>query len=455
MERLVDIDVTFSAGGLSKVFFEVKDTAGNTNLNAQTIYVGNPEQNNRTLEVQPGTHRFVWNAAADLGSVTIPSFAVTVRVVEKNFQVNVTGGTGSGSFVQGKSVTIAAATKTGYTFASWSGAAADTGILASATSASTTLTIPSRDVAYEATYTPNTYTVKFNANGGSGSMPVESFTYDVSKALTANTFTRNGWNFLGWADSADATSAKYTNGQTVKNLATSGTKNLYAVWDPQGVQLWEGGPYWAKNNLGATTPQGTGYYFMWGDTVGYKRVGDSWNAVDGSVTGFSFTSANSPTSGKTIAELQSSGFIDSSKILLPAHDAASQYLGLPWRMPTSSEISALRSNTTCTCTTRNGVSGVLFTGEGDYASKSIFIPFAGNGYLTELQPGWTRSAGGYLSLGWCSDNFSNESVSPYYFHHRHKDRWGSQLQEYDWYLDRDNTYNYYGLQIRPVISGDQ
>ena len=93
---------------------------------------------------------------------------MTAKVTEKNFQVNVTGGTGSGSFVQGKSVTISAASKTGYTFASWSGAAADTGILGSATSASTTLTIPSRDVAYEATYTPNTYTVKFNANGGSG-----------------------------------------------------------------------------------------------------------------------------------------------------------------------------------------------------------------------------------------------------------------------------------------------
>lgn len=209
---LVDIDVTFAASGLSTVSFEVKDTKGNTNLNARTFYVGNPSENNRTLEVQPGTRRFVWDAFADLGQVTLSSFAVTAKVVEKNFQVNVTGGTGSGSFIQGKSVTISAASKTGYTFASWSGAAADTGILASATSASTTLTIPSRDVAYEATYTPNTYTVKFNANGGSGTMPVESFTYGVSKALTANAFTRNGWTFLGWAETATATTAKYTNG---------------------------------------------------------------------------------------------------------------------------------------------------------------------------------------------------------------------------------------------------
>ena len=227
---LVDIDVTFAASGLSTVSFEVKDTKGNTNLNARTFYVGNPSENNRTLEVQPGTRRFVWDAFADLGQVTLSSFAVTAKVTEKNFQVNVTGGTGSGSFVQGKSVTISAASKTGYTFASWSGAAADTGILGSATSASTTLTIPSRDVAYEATYTPNTYTVKFNANGGTGSMAYESFTYDVSKALTANAFTRPGFTFKGWAETATATTAKYTNGQSVKNLAASGTKNLYAVW---------------------------------------------------------------------------------------------------------------------------------------------------------------------------------------------------------------------------------
>jgi uncharacterized repeat protein (TIGR02543 family) len=230
---LVDIDVTFAASGLSTVSFEVKDTKGNTNLNARTFYVGNPSENNRTLEVQPGTRRFVWDAFADLGQVTLSSFAVTAKVTEKNFQVNVTGGTGSGSFIQGKSVTISAASKTGYTFASWSGTTADTGILASATSASTTLTIPSRDVAYEATYTPNTYTVKFNANGGSGSMNVESFTYDTAKALTANAFTRNGFNFKGWAETATATTAKYTNGQSVKNLMTSGTKNLYAVWEPR------------------------------------------------------------------------------------------------------------------------------------------------------------------------------------------------------------------------------
>ena len=461
---LVDIDVTFAASGLSTVSFEVKDTKGNTNLNARTFYVGNPSENNRTLEVQPGTRRFVWDAFADLGQVTLSSFAVTAKVTEKNFQVNVTGGTGSGSFVQGKSVTISAASKTGYTFASWSGAAADTGILASATSASTTLTIPSRDVAYEATYTPNTYTVKFNANGGSGTMLVESFTYDVSKALTANAFTRNGWTFLGWAESADATTAKYTNGQSVKNLAASGTKNLYAVWDPQGVQLWEGGPYWAKNNLGATTPQGTGYYFWWGDTVGYKRVGDSWNAVDGSVTGFSFTSANCPTDNKTKAELQSAGYVDSSSTIVSTYDAARRYKGAPWRMPTSAEIRALFSNTTQAKAKSGGVTGIRFTGKDAYAAKSIFIPIIGYAFETSFKSSYKRSfEDNYVQfniskssegtpLTWCA-TVGTKPVS-------YSDQSYPVVFSYQCYSD--NSWNVIyasgdlrsgcGLQIRPVIS---
>ncbi len=456
---LVDIDVTFAASGLSTVSFEVKDTKGNTNLNARTFYVGNPEQNNRTLEVQPGTRRFVWDAFADLGQVTLSSFAVTAKVTEKNFQVNVTGGTGSGSFVQGKSVTISAASKMGYTFASWNGAAADTGILASATSASTTLTIPSRDVAYEATYTPNTYTVKFNANGGSGSMNVESFTYDVSKALYANAFTRNGWTFKGWAESASATTAKYTNGQTVKNLITSGTKNLYAVWQHNGVQLWAGGPYWGYSNVGSTTPEGTGYYFWWGDTVGYKRVGNSWNAVDGSVTGFAFTGANCPTYNKSRAELQSAGVVDSAGNLVATHDAASMYWGLPWRMPTRSEIAGLSTNTTWSYVTQNGVNGILFTGKNAYAAKSIFIPLVGSVYDTTLST-LSLSLDVKNPIVWTSSLLMYDYSSPgnysaicnYYGRYRST---GELVYTGDRErVGREERSRYVGMQIRPVRDAD-
>ena len=77
----------------------------------------------------------------------------------------------------------------------------------------------------------HTYSVKFNANGGTGTMANESFTYGTAKALTANAFTRTGYTFQGWATSASGTKV-YNDGQSVSNLTeTSGAVvNLYAVW---------------------------------------------------------------------------------------------------------------------------------------------------------------------------------------------------------------------------------
>ena len=66
-----------------------------------------------------------------------------------------------------------------------------------------------------------------------------------------------------------------------------------------GVQLWEGGPYWADRNIGAENPWDYGYYFWWGDTVGYKFENGVWMASDGSSQNFSFDETNTPTYGKT------------------------------------------------------------------------------------------------------------------------------------------------------------
>lgn len=96
-----------------------------------------------------------------------------------------------------------------------------------------------------ATYTPtgaitlyakwgNTkFIVRYNANGGTGSMADHEFTYGYSQNLKANAFSRNGYTFAGWATSA--TGAKvYNNEQSVSNLSgvNNAVVNLYAKWDP-------------------------------------------------------------------------------------------------------------------------------------------------------------------------------------------------------------------------------
>lgn len=83
-----------------------------------------------------------------------------------------------------------------------------------------------------------TYTVKYNANGGSGSMSNQTMTSGQNANLAGNTFTREHYKFKGWATSANG-GVVYQNGQSVTNLASSqgATVNLYAVWERSEVVL--------------------------------------------------------------------------------------------------------------------------------------------------------------------------------------------------------------------------
>lgn len=81
-------------------------------------------------------------------------------------------------------------------------------------------------------WTVNKYTVVYNANGGTGTTQASTHTYDNSRELSKNGFTRAGWVFLGWSTNASAKTAAYTDGQKVKNLTNvpNGTVTLYAIW---------------------------------------------------------------------------------------------------------------------------------------------------------------------------------------------------------------------------------
>lgn len=126
----------------------------------------------------------------------------------------------------GRSVTVARGSglkRTGYTFAGWNTAADGTGTdYAPGSTISTGATLYAK-------WTANSYTVKFKANGGSGTMGDQSFTYDTAQALNSSAFTRDGYHFAGWALSSGNT-AIYMDGQTVKNLSDKGTITLHAVW---------------------------------------------------------------------------------------------------------------------------------------------------------------------------------------------------------------------------------
>lgn len=80
----------------------------------------------------------------------------------------------------------------------------------------------------------NAYIVKFDANGGTGTMPNASFIYGTGKPLPANTFTKESNTFLGWSKTRTS-AVVYTDKQIISTLTATnnGTVTLYAKWSGQ------------------------------------------------------------------------------------------------------------------------------------------------------------------------------------------------------------------------------
>jgi uncharacterized repeat protein (TIGR02543 family) len=78
-----------------------------------------------------------------------------------------------------------------------------------------------------ATAPSTTGTITFNANGGIGTMALETETLNVSAALTTNVFTRTGYTFSDWNTTASDTGTSFTNSEVVQFSASI---MLYAQW---------------------------------------------------------------------------------------------------------------------------------------------------------------------------------------------------------------------------------
>jgi len=117
--------------------------------------------------------------------------------------------------------------------------------------------------------------------------------------------------------------------------------------------------YWATCNVGATTPEGYGDYFAWGETS--PKTTYSWsNYKYSNSTGSVMTKYNS-TDGKTTLDIED--------------DAAHVNWGGSWRMPTNEELAELFS---CSLSNQSisNIKGFQFVNNGN----SIFIPKAGAYY---------------------------------------------------------------------------
>ena len=139
------------------------------------------------------------------------------------------------------------------------------------------------------------WNITYNANGGSGAPSSQEKLYGQNVYLSSTIPQRSGYTFLGWATSANATSAQYSAGAT---YSAESNATLYAVWKQNSVATVPATP----KVTGVNTLKGID--IKWNSIPGavkyvvYKRLGTSstWDIV-ATTTGTSYSDTNAPSAG--------------------------------------------------------------------------------------------------------------------------------------------------------------
>ena len=145
---------------------------------------------------------------------------------------------------------------------------------------------------------------------------------------------------------------------------TTGTAKRTGDIEVKWVQLWENGPKFAEYNVGAANNKAEDYggYYCWGGSIDKDR---------------------------------NRAYKEGTDALTGNDDMATNFWGSNWRMPTREEFKALLANCDVAWTAVNGVNGRMYTGKGDYASNSVFLPASGFFFINLVQD--TGSFGYYWS----------------------------------------------------------
>lgn len=184
-----------------------------------------------------------WYTAANGGTKITDSTKVTANMTiyahwkanAYTVSYNVNGGTGSiasQTKMYGTDLTLTSSvpTRTGYTFVGWS----ESKSTVSAEYISGGKFSKNADTTLYAVWKINTYTVKYDLNGGTGSIASQTKTYGKDLTLTSAVPTKTGYTFVGWSESASAESAEYLSGGSFSKNANT---VLYAVWKADAPKL--------------------------------------------------------------------------------------------------------------------------------------------------------------------------------------------------------------------------
>mgnify|MGYP002553864802 CR=1 FL=1 len=167
------------------------------------------------------------------GGNGLPSNCVG-KQTKQNYTVTIDNNGGSGGALKYNSdgsMYISNPSRIGYTFTSWN--TSNNNAPASKIPASF-----AGNVTYTANWVANTYSVNYNSNGGNGSMSASTATYNQPFKTRQNSFSRTGYTFNGWNESANGSGVAWAlDSSGVYESGKSWTWNyakditLYAQWN--------------------------------------------------------------------------------------------------------------------------------------------------------------------------------------------------------------------------------
>lgn len=159
------------------------------------------------------------------------------------------------------------------------------------------------------------------------------------------------------------------------------------------------GTKWCCCNVGASTPEGYGGYYAWGETSEkgiYNHETYAYVVVDTESGYYYYSNIGSEIAGTR-------------------YDVARVRMGVPWRMPSHKLQMELMNNCSRLWTKQNGVEGILVTGPN---GNKIFLPAAGG-----------RGSAGPMGAGLCGYFWSSSYSSSGYPYTMYflSDKWGYEL----------------------------
>lgn len=281
---------------------------GSGNMNDMTVQRDTNTNLTTNTFAKTNCHFTGWNTKADgsgisysdkqtINNITNADETITLYAQwaddKYTISYNANGGSGSmSSKVVKKADTVKldknTFSKTGYHFVGWSKKADGSGTIYSDEKQVQGLANDGQTITLYAQWTLNNYTVTFNGNGHTGneSMETENFTYNTSKKLLTNKFTKTGYTFKGWSKNKSAATIDYTNEQKVNNLSADNNGNviLYATWE--------------ANHYNIKFDANTGTGSMEKQKMTYDAEAKKLNKNTFTKTGYLFTGWNTQADGK-------------------------------------------------------------------------------------------------------------------------------------------------------------